>query len=99
MVQPDAAMVFAAGLGTRMRPVTERIPKPLVRVGGRTLLDHTLDRLAEAGVRRAVVNVHYLADQIEAHLADRREPAVTISDERALLLDHPGANLRVHGDA
>ncbi len=90
MVQPDAAMVFAAGLGTRMRPVTDHLPKPLVRVGGRTMLDHTLDRLADAGVRRAVVNVHYLADQIEAHLASRREPAVTVSDERDRLLDQGG---------
>ena len=90
MFQPDAAMVFAAGLGTRMRPVTDRLPKPLVPVGGRTMLDHTLDRLAEAGVPRAVVNVHHLADQIEAHLAPRVEPAVTVSDERDRLLDQGG---------
>lgn len=90
MFQPDAALVFAAGLGTRMRPVTDHLPKPLVRVGGRTMLDHTLDRLAEAGVRRAVVNVHYLAEQIEAHLAARRAPDVAVQDERALLLDQGG---------
>ena len=68
---PDIAMVFAAGLGTRMRPVTDTIPKPLVRVAGRTLLDHMLDRFADAGVSRAIVNVHYRADQIEDHLRGR----------------------------
>ncbi len=90
MTQPDAAMVFAAGLGTRMRPITDTLPKPLVPVGGRTMLDHTLDRLAEAGVRRAVVNVHHLADQVEAHLRGRARPEITISDERAKLLDQGG---------
>ena len=70
---PKTAMVFAAGLGTRMRPITETLPKPLVKVGGRALIDYFLDRLAENGVERAIVNVHWLADQIEAHLAD---PAV-----------------------
>ncbi len=83
-------MVFAAGLGTRMRPVTDRLPKPLVPIGGRTMLDHTLDRLAEAGIKRAIVNVHYLADQIEAHLEGRTAPAIIVSDERALLLDQAG---------
>lgn len=73
-----------------MRPVTDRIPKPLVPIAGKTMLDHTLDRLAVAGVERAVVNVHYLADQIEAHLAGRTEPAVIVSDERELLLDQGG---------
>ena len=87
---PDSAMVFAAGLGTRMRPLTDTVPKPLVSVGGRTMLDHTLDRLAEAGIGRAIVNVHYLADQIEAHLEARRCPAIIVSDERALLLDQAG---------
>ena len=87
---PAAAMVFAAGLGTRMRPVTDTLPKPLVRIAGRTMLDHMLDRLDEAGVARAVVNVHYHADQIERHLAGRAAPAVTISDERARLLDQAG---------
>ena len=61
---PRRAMVLAAGLGKRMRPLTDRIPKPLVQVGGRALIDHVLDHLAEAGVETAVVNVHYLADQI-----------------------------------
>jgi len=87
---PSTAMVFAAGLGQRMRPITEAIPKPLVKVGGRTLIDHCLDRLAEAGVTRAIVNVHWLADQIEAHLATRAAPRIVISDERSRLLDQGG---------
>lgn len=84
------AMVLAAGLGTRMRPLTDSVPKPLVRLKHKPLLDHVLDRLAENGVTRAVVNVHYLADLIEAHLASRSQPQVTISDERDLLLDTGG---------
>jgi MurNAc alpha-1-phosphate uridylyltransferase len=87
---PDTAMVFAAGLGSRMRPITYTLPKPLVRVGGAALIDHCLDRFAENGVRRAIVNVHWLADQIETHLAQRTNPVVSISDERALLLDQGG---------
>jgi len=87
---PKTAMVFAAGLGMRMRPITETLPKPLIKVGGRALIDHALDRLAENGVERAIVNVHWLADQIEAHLAGRRSPKVLISDERATLLDQGG---------
>lgn len=87
---PDRAMVLAAGLGTRMRPITERIPKPLVRVAGKTLVDHILDPLAEAGVDLAVVNVHHLADQMVAHLAERRRPRIVVSDERDLLLDSGG---------
>ena len=87
---PSTAMVFAAGLGQRMRPITDGIPKPLIKVGGRTLLDHCLDRLAEAGVGTAIVNVHWLADQIEAHLATRVAPKIVISDERARLLDQGG---------
>ena len=86
----DTAMVLAAGLGTRMRPITETRPKPLVEVAGRPLIDHVLDRLAASGVGRAVVNVHYLADQIEAHLKDRASPQVTISDERDQLLETGG---------
>ena len=69
---PKTAMVFAAGLGKRMRPITETTPKPLVEVAGRTLIDHCLDRLEANGVEKAIVNVHWLADQIEAHLATRR---------------------------
>jgi N-acetyl-alpha-D-muramate 1-phosphate uridylyltransferase len=87
---PDTAMVFAAGLGSRMRPITDTLPKPLVRVGGAALIDHCLDRFAENGVSRAVVNLHWLADQIETHLARRTKPAVSISDERNLLLDQGG---------
>jgi N-acetyl-alpha-D-muramate 1-phosphate uridylyltransferase len=87
---PDKAMVFAAGLGTRMRPITDTIPKPLVSVAGKPLIDHTLDRLAEAGIETAVVNVHYRAAQIEAHLATRERPRIIISDERAQLLDQGG---------
>ena len=87
---PKTAMVFAAGLGMRMRPITETLPKPLITVRGRTLIDHCLDRLAESGVERAIVNVHWLADQIEAHLAKRRAPKIVISDERSKLLDQGG---------
>jgi MurNAc alpha-1-phosphate uridylyltransferase len=92
---PEAAMVFAAGLGTRMRPISDALPKPLIRVGGRALIDHMLDRLAEAGVRKAVVNVHYRADQIEAHLASRAMPRIVISDERSRLLDQGGGIKKV----
>jgi N-acetyl-alpha-D-muramate 1-phosphate uridylyltransferase len=87
---PLRAMVLAAGLGLRMRPLTDGIPKPLVTVGGKALIDHVLDRLAAAGVEIAVVNVHYLAGQIERHLAARRAPRIVISDERAALLDTGG---------
>lgn len=87
---PKMAMVLAAGLGQRMRPLTDTLPKPLVRVAGKTLLDHTLDRLAVAGVTRAIVNVHYLADQIETHLRTRTVPRITISDERDALLETGG---------
>ena len=73
-VGPRRAMVLAAGLGTRMRFLTEARPKPLVAVGGKPLIDHVLDKLATAGVETAVVNVHYFADQIEQHLAGRRAP-------------------------
>jgi N-acetyl-alpha-D-muramate 1-phosphate uridylyltransferase len=83
-------MVLAAGLGKRMRPITDRIPKPLVEVGGRALIDHALERLAKAGVETAVVNVHYLADQIQAHVRQRRRPTVIISDERGALLETGG---------
>jgi len=88
-------MVFAAGLGTRMRPLTDTTPKPLVRVAGRTLIDHALDDFARAGVETAIVNVHHLADQIEAHLASRKAPRIVISDERALLLDQGGGVRKV----
>lgn len=84
------AMVLAAGLGQRMRPITDTLPKPLVKIAGRTMLDHMLDRLADAGVEQAVVNVHHLAGQVEAHLAGRLTPRITISDERAELLETGG---------
>jgi MurNAc alpha-1-phosphate uridylyltransferase len=87
---PRAAMVFAAGLGARMRPITDAVPKPLIEVAGKALIDHCLDRFAEAGLERAIVNVHWLADQIEAHLASRSAPKIVISDERGQLLDQGG---------
>ena len=87
---PKTAMVLAAGLGTRMRPLTDRMPKALIPVAGRTLIDRVLDELVAAGVERAVVNVHYLAEQMEEHLAGRRDLEVLISDERELLLDSGG---------
>ena len=83
-------MVLAAGRGTRMQPLTDKIPKPMVAVAGKPLIDHVLDRLAQTGVERAVVNVHYLADQLIRHLASRTRPNVVISDERGLLLGTGG---------
>jgi MurNAc alpha-1-phosphate uridylyltransferase len=88
--RPTKSMVLAAGFGTRMRPLTERMPKPLVPVAGRALLDHVLDKLAEAGVADAVVNVHYLPDQIIDHTAARTTPRITISDERDAVLGTGG---------
>ena len=90
MSGPRTAMVLAAGIGARMRPLTDHRPKALVEVAGRPLIDHTLDRLAEAGVETAVVNVHHFADLMEDHLARRAHPRVRISDERAGLLDSGG---------
>ena len=90
MTVPKTAMVLAAGLGLRMRPLTLDRPKALIQVGGRALIDHVLDRLAEAGVEQAVVNVHAFADQMETHLATRTAPRIAISDERADLLDSGG---------
>ena len=86
----DTAMILAAGLGKRMRPLTASQPKPLVRVAGKALIDHALDRLANAGIEQAVVNVHYLADALEAHVLARKGLQVSISDERALLLETGG---------
>jgi MurNAc alpha-1-phosphate uridylyltransferase len=86
----ETAMVLAAGLGTRMAPANGKVPKPLVELQGRTLLDRVLDRLAAADIKRAVVNVHHMADQIEAHLKGRRTPKIEISDERAARLDTGG---------
>lgn len=84
------AMVLAAGLGKRMRPITTTTPKPLVEVGGKSLIDFCLDRLEEAGIERVVVNVHYLADLVEVHLAKRSSPEILISDERDQLLETGG---------
>ncbi|MEM9495335.1 MAG: nucleotidyltransferase family protein [Pseudomonadota bacterium] len=99
---PKTAMVLAAGRGTRMRPITNRKPKPLVSVAGHKLIDYTLDRFAAAGVERAIVNVHYLADQVEEHVKERAAPEIIISDERAALLETGGgmkAALPLLGDA
>ncbi|MEO0032694.1 MAG: hypothetical protein RIS94_2452 [Pseudomonadota bacterium] len=90
----DVAMVLAAGLGKRMRPLSTTRPKPLVRVGGKPLIDYALDKLGEAGIARAVVNVHYLADQMVAYLANRTNPTVTISDETDALLETGGGLVR-----
>jgi MurNAc alpha-1-phosphate uridylyltransferase len=90
MTGPTTAMVLAAGMGTRMRPLTNDRPKALVEVAGKALVDHVLDRLVEAGVTRAVVNVHAFADALEMHLARRRDLEILISDERAALLETAG---------
>ena len=92
---PDTAMVLAAGLGKRMRPITDTIPKPLVKIAGTPLIDWGLDTLRDAGVRKAVVNVHYLPDQLIAHLASRHAPRSVSSDERDGLLDSGGGIARV----
>ncbi len=94
MSRPTTAMVLAAGLGKRMRPLTDVVPKPMVRLGGRTLIDHVLDRLAAAGIERAIVNVHYKADALEHHLAGRTSPEIIISNERDALLDTGGGLVR-----
>ncbi len=88
------AMVLAAGLGKRMRPLTETRPKPLIEIAGKPLLDYGLDMLVQAGVPRAVVNVHYLPDQIIEHVSHRTGPAIAISDERDELLDSAGGIIK-----
>ena len=89
-MMPNRAFVLAAGLGTRMRPYNGHIPKPLVEIGGKSLIDYSLDRLADAGVESVVVNVHHLADILERHLAPRQRPQIVISDERGELLGTGG---------
>ncbi len=89
-IRPKRAMVLAAGLGKRMRPMTVTTPKPLIEVGGRALIDRALDRLERAGVERAVVNVHYLAELIRVHVGRRGRPEIVVSDESARLLDTGG---------
>jgi N-acetyl-alpha-D-muramate 1-phosphate uridylyltransferase len=89
-MMPKSAFVLAAGLGTRMRPHNGTVPKPLVTVGGKSLIDYSLDRLADAGVERAVINVHYLADALERHLQQRQRPRIIISDEREALMGTGG---------
>jgi MurNAc alpha-1-phosphate uridylyltransferase len=94
MSQITTAMLLAAGLGTRMKPLTDTRPKPLIEVGGRTLVDRVLDKLAAQGVTRAIVNVHYLADQMEAHLKQRKDIEIIVSDERDLLLETGGGVIK-----
>lgn len=94
MIKVDTAMVLAAGLGTRMRPLTDTMPKPLVPVCGTPLIDYTLNRLARAGVAKGVVNVHYFADMLEEHLAVRCVPNIVISDERETVLETGGGLLK-----
>src|ERR1044071_491567 len=91
---PRSAMVLAAGLGTRMRPLTDNLPKPLIEVDGKALLDHMLDRLADAGVDTAVINVHYLAEQIERHVVARSKPRIVVSDERGQILGTGGGVMK-----
>ena len=92
--RPNSAMILGAGLGTRMRPLTEKMPKPMVPFHGRPLIDHILDRMDAAGINEVVVNVHYLADVLEDHLATRTSPKIKISDERNELLDTGGGLTR-----
>ncbi len=89
-IRPQRAMILAAGIGKRMRPITATVPKPLVEVNGRALIDYGLDRLERAGVETVVVNIHYLPDLLKAHVSRRPHPAVVISDERDGLLDTGG---------
>ena len=86
----DKAMILAAGLGLRMRPLTENTPKPLIKVMGKTLLDHAIDRLVQGGVKMIVVNVHYRADQIVTHLKSRNDVEIRICDETGEILDSGG---------
>lgn len=87
---PRRGMVLAAGIGKRMRPVTATVPKPLIEVAGRPMIDRALDRLSRAGVEEVVVNVHYLADLLETHVRKRKNPKIIVSDERSALLETGG---------
>jgi MurNAc alpha-1-phosphate uridylyltransferase len=87
---PKSAMILAAGLGRRMRPITDKTPKPLITVGGRTLLDYSLDRLVQAGVDKAIINTHHLADQIEQHVKGRKDIEIILSSETAAPLETGG---------
>lgn len=92
--QPKTAMILAAGLGARLRPMTDHLPKPLLTFAGRTVIDHALDKLVGAGVERAVVNVHHKAAMLRGHLVGRDRPAIVISDESDMLLDTGGGVAR-----
>ena len=94
----DTVMLMAAGLGKRMRPLTATTPKPLIRVAGKPLIDRALDRVEDAGIAKAVVNVHYLAESIEAHLKVRKTPTVRFSDEREALLETGGGMVKAHAE-
>lgn len=89
-MRPKKAIVLAAGLGKRMRPITDHLPKPLIKIAGKPMIDHALDRLRDAGINDVIVNVHYLADQIAAHVIQRTDVRIQISDERSLLLETGG---------
>ena len=88
--RPSKAMILAAGIGKRMRPLTATTPKPLIEVNGQALIDHGMDRLVAAGVKTCVVNVHYLADLVEVHVRRRHDIEIVVSDERDLLLETGG---------
>ncbi len=90
IIAPTHAMVLAAGLGTRMRPITDKTPKPLVKVNGRSLIDHSLDRLVDGGITDAVVNLHHFGDQIERNLKLRDDPSITFSWEKEERLETGG---------
>lgn len=83
-------MLMAAGLGTRMRPLTDNCPKPLIKVAGKSLIDYTLDNLISAGIERAIINVHYKADMVETHFKGRNDIEIQFSDERDELLETGG---------
>jgi N-acetyl-alpha-D-muramate 1-phosphate uridylyltransferase len=91
---PSTAMIMAAGKGTRMMPLTASTPKPLIKVGSKALIDYMIEHLADAGIERAVVNVHYLPDQIEAYLGGRHHPEFVFSDEREQLLETGGGMIK-----